>query len=117
MKDLWSVKETWVQVNDLSQKIMTDLDSPSLVFLGKRNERENALLEDTTYRLIGSVYLDDQSVEQSEITFNTNSAPYPIDFDAGCFVSPKEGYAVTTEFFIHCVDWYDEDLPLSYEFR
>ena len=115
--DAWSVNETWLEVEDLEDKILTELDSPSLVFKGKLNQWENSLFDDETYRLRGVVHLVDDSSEESEITFKTNSAPYLIDYDLGCRVAPDVGYAVTTEFEIYCDGWYDEDLPLSYEFR
>ena len=62
--------------------------------------------------MIGSVYLDDDTVEESDITFKTNSAPRL----GSCSVTPEMGYAVTTEFTISCKEWEDEDLPLTYEF-
>ena len=74
-------------------------------------------MDDGTYRLRGIVHLTDGTTEESEIYFRTNSAPYPIHDDSGCKVNPKKGHAVTTEFFISCDGWYDDDLPLSYEFR
>lgn len=74
-------------------------------------------MDDTDYKLIASLYLDDDTVEESEMTFKTNSAPNLTDFDLGCKVTPEEGYAVTTEFTISCQGWYDEDLPLSYLYR
>lgn len=74
-------------------------------------------MDDTEYKLRGSLYLDDDSVEESEITFKTNSAPFPEDYDLGCRVTPDMGHAVTTVFTISCQGWQDEDLPLSYEFR
>ncbi|XP_078349560.1 polycystin-1-like protein 2 isoform X5 [Oculina patagonica] len=117
MLDPWSINETWVAVTDLEDRILTELDSPSLVFKGKLNDWENSLLDDATYRLIGSVHLDDDTSEESEIKFTTNSAPYLIDYDKGCRVSPEVGYAVTTEFYVYCEGWDDEDLPLSYEFK
>lgn len=33
--DPWAENETWIQVDDLEDKILTDLDSPSLVFKGR----------------------------------------------------------------------------------
>lgn len=116
MIDPWSVNETWIE-EKLGDKILTELDSPILVFKGKLNQWENSLMDDGTYRLRGIVHLTDGTTEESEISFRTNSAPYPIHDDSGCKVNPKKGHAVTTEFFISCDGWYDDDLPLSYEFR
>lgn len=57
-------------------------------------------------------------MEESEISFHTNSAPFLLDVEVGgCFVTPMEGYAVTTEFVISCQGWEDDDMPLKYEFR
>lgn len=117
MLDVFSVNETWLAVTDLEDRILTERDGPSLVFKGKLNDWENSLLDDTTYKLIGAVHLDDDTTEESEITFKTNSAPYLTDYDKGCRVFPEVGYAVTTEFYVYCDGWDDEDLPLSYEFK
>ena len=115
MIDPWSVNETWVE-EKLEDNILTELDSPTLVFKGKLDQWENSLKDDRTYRLRGIVYLTDGTTEESEISFRTNSAPNHVDFP-GCKVNPEMGHAVTTEFFISCDGWYDDDLPLSYEFR
>ncbi|XP_068682590.1 polycystin-1-like protein 2 [Montipora foliosa] len=104
--------ETWVTI-DLKDKTLTDLDSQNLVIKGKLDENdENALDDDSVYKVIGSVYLDDDTVEESDITFKTNSAPRL----GSCSVTPEMGFAVTTEFTISCEEWEDEDLPLTYEF-
>lgn len=116
MIDPWSVNETWME-QDLGDRILTEIDSPSLIFKGKLNQWENSLMDDATYRLRGIVCLADDTTEESEIYFKTNSAPYLDDDDLGCKVSPDVGHAVTTEFFISCDGWKDDDLPLSYEFR
>ena len=77
------------------------------------------MADDTKYRLRATVYLDDDTVEGSEIFFKTNSPPVYDSFDemAGCSVTPEIGHAVTTEFTISCQGYKDEDMPLSYEFR
>ena len=77
------------------------------------------MADDTKYRLRATVYLDDDTVEESEIFFKTNSPPMYDYFDemAGCSVTPEIGQAVTTEFTISCQGFMDEDMPLSYEFR
>ena len=77
------------------------------------------MADDTKYRLRASVYLDDDTVEESEIFFKTNSPPGYNDSDemVGCSVTPEIGHAVTTEFTISCRGFMDEDMPLSYEFR
>ena len=75
------------------------------------------MADDTKYRLRASVYLDDDTVEESEIFFKTNSPPVYFDEMAGCSVTPEIGHAVTTEFTISCQGFIDEDMPLSYEFR
>lgn len=72
--------------------------------------------DDSEYKLRASLYLDGDTVEESEIMFKTNSPPFP-DLTGGCSVTPEMGYAVTTEFTISCQGWYDDDLPLKYEFR
>ena len=35
MLDKWSVNETWLQIEDLEDRLLTDADSPSLVFKGR----------------------------------------------------------------------------------
>lgn len=56
--------------------------------------------------------------EEYEKKFVVNSPPFNAgDNSSGCFVTPKEGFAVETTFNITCVGWRDEDEPLTYEFR
>jgi len=66
------------------------------------------------------VTLKDGSTEEAnELVFFTNSKPYAegIDLEEGCYVTPEEGMAVTTEFAVKCTGYVDDDLPLQYEFR
>ncbi|XP_015751283.1 PREDICTED: sperm receptor for egg jelly-like isoform X1 [Acropora digitifera] len=113
MHDPMAYDETWLPVIDFKEKTLTELDSPNIVIKGKLDEWDNALQDDSVYKLVATLYLDDDSVEESEITFKTNSAPH----FGNCSVTPESGYAVTTEFTISCQGWSDDDLPLCYEFR
>ena len=70
------------------------------------------------------ITLQDGSIEEAnEIEFFTNAKPYLDDEwsedmeEQGCLVTPETGQAVTTEFFVKCSGYIDDDLPLQYEFR
>ncbi|XP_048586750.1 uncharacterized protein LOC5520842 isoform X2 [Nematostella vectensis] len=104
-------------VQDLERRILTELDSPSIAFIGKVNMFENSLAPDQRYRVKVIASLPDGTSETAMIEFNTNSAPYPAMDEDGCFIRPEVGRAVTTEYNISCRGFKDEDLPLSYEFR
>ena len=103
-----------INLNNLTQCLVWKrLIQREKTTLGKLDEWDNALQDDSVYKLVATLYLNDDSVEESEITFKTNSAPH----FGNCSVTPESGYAVTTEFTISCQGWSDEDLPLCYEFR
>ena len=56
--------------------------------------------------------------EQALYTFNVNAPPKLVQTnDTGCKVSPREGSAIITDFYISCLGWYDKDTPLRYAFK
>ncbi|XP_031571396.1 uncharacterized protein LOC116305596 isoform X3 [Actinia tenebrosa] len=103
----------WQKVDDLEEKSLTDLDSHSIVIKGRLNENFNALENDAEYKLVGEVLLKDGSVERDQMTFITNSPPQ----GGYCMADPEIGTAVTTEFYVQCDEFKDDDLPLQFEFR
>ena len=57
--------------------------------------------------------------EQALYTFIVN-APPKVEVQSentGCQVTPREGFAIMTNFHITCLGWYDKDVPLSYAFK
>lgn len=48
--------------------------------------------------------------------FIVNKRPRKKDNTSGCSISPSSGIGVSTIFNITCKGWYDEDLPLTYQF-
>ena len=57
--------------------------------------------------------------EQALYTFNVNAPPKLVKNNeaTGCHINPKEGSAIITDFYISCLGWYDEDIPLRYAFK
>lgn len=57
--------------------------------------------------------------EQALYTFNVNAPPKHIKNDemTGCQVTPREGSAIITDYYISCLGWYDKDIPLRYAFK
>ena len=59
-----------------------------------------------------------QPREQEVYSFLVNSPPKTIQgTDSGCKVTPREGAAILTDFYVTCLGWYDKDTPLRYSFK
>lgn len=105
----------WKVVEDLTNRILTDLDNPSLVLTGKLGGNEYSLEMNTTYKINVSVTLSRGLVLEDEITFRTVA---PLSFPKnGCNVQPDEGFVLTSNFSVNCSGWQKESGNLSYEFR
>ncbi|XP_014681545.1 PREDICTED: sperm receptor for egg jelly-like [Priapulus caudatus] len=63
-----------------------------------------------TFRVVGSRVSGASGF--AEYTLRANTSPVNGD----CTVSPSEGTALVTDFEVHCDGFWDDDLPLSYEF-
>ncbi|KAL9952071.1 hypothetical protein ACROYT_G039275 [Oculina patagonica] len=106
--------DTWVEIEDLAGRILTDLDNPSLVLTGKLDGNEYSLQMNTTYMINGSITLDGGIVLAGDIKFRT-VAPLAVPIK-GCNVQPDEGVVFTTNFTVNCSGWYKENGNLSYDF-
>ena len=107
---------SWKEVGNLNNITVTSLTGPTLVIVGGDTlHDQGALLPNQTYKLQVVAKLDDENYEASYI-FHTNVPPSTGDKNAGCFVEPTSGEAITTKFTVKCVNWTDTDLPLSYKF-
>lgn len=59
-----------------------------------------------------------QPQEQEVYSFLLNSPPKNVQgTDSGCKVTPREGAAILTDFYVTCLGWYDKDTPLRYAFK
>ena len=107
--------DTWVEIEDLAQRILTDLDNPSLVLTGKLDEKEYSLEMNTTYKINGSITLEGGIAHADDIKFRT-VAPLSVPMK-GCNVQPDEGVVFMTNFTVDCSGWLKENANLSYDFR
>ena len=101
------------EVHDLQRRISTPINNPTLAFKGKINSNETSLHERTKYILSLRVSRGFDLIDIRNFFFETNSRPRW----GRCFVKPREGFALETDFFFECVGWRDEDKPLSYSFK
>ena len=106
---------SWVQIPDLAQRILTDLDNPSLVLTGKLGQNEFSLEMNTTYKIEGSTILQEELVLEDNITFTT-VAPLHVPMKR-CIVQPEEGFVLRTNFSVDCSGWHTANQNLSYNFR
>lgn len=106
---------SWVQISDLAQRILTDLDNPSIVLAGKLGGNEYSLEMDTTYKIRGSIFTGEGIVLEDDLIFRTVK---PISVPKKrCSVKPKEGFVLKTNFSVDCSGWHDENKYLTYNFR
>ena len=106
---------TWVEIEALAKRILTDLDNPSLVLSGKLGGNEYSLEMNATYKVNGTITLEDGSVLADFITFRT-VAPLSVPVN-GCNIQPVEGVVFATNFTVNCSGWYKENANLRYQFR
>lgn len=104
---------SWLEVQSLQSYLLTNVDSPNIVFSGSRKPLEQR----TKYKIVASVLLRDEIVERGEMVFITNSPPHNRYGALGCDVYPKKGRVLQTKYNVTCFGWDDEDLPLSYQLR
>jgi len=106
---------SWMEITDLTDRILTELDNPNLVLAGKLNENRYSLEMNTTYKIKGSVILEGSRVLEDGLIFKTAlplSGP-----EKGCNVTPVEGFVLETDFIVNCSGWLAEHVNLTYTFR
>ena len=106
---------SWVQISDLAERILTDLDNPSIVLTGKLGGNEHSLEMNTTYKIKASIIIEGGLVLEDDLTFRTVK---PLSFPKKrCSVKQKEGFVLKTNFSVDCSGWYDENKHLTYNLR
>lgn len=106
--------QSWTEITDLSDRILTELDNPSLV-LGKLDENRYSLDMNTTYKIKGSIVMEEGHFMEDEIIFQT-VAPLSIP-NRRCSVTPLEGLVLETNFTVNCSGWTTQYSNLTYTFR
>lgn len=105
---------SWVQITDLPERILTDLDNPSIVLAGRLSGNEYSLEMNTTYKIKASIIIEGGIVLEDDVTFRTVK---PLSFPKKrCSVKPKEGFVLRTNFSVDCSGWHDENKNLTYNF-
>ena len=110
-----TVTERWSPVDHFDDMLQTPIDSPSLVIAGQEKSG-GSLEQNSTYKATVAAYLNKDFAVKGYYTFLTNLSPKPLGKGSGCFVAPKEGEVLTTEFVMKCIGWHDPDGPLTYQF-
>ena len=105
---------SWVQITDLPERILTDLDNPSIVLAGRLSGNEYSLEMNTTYKMKASIIIEGGIVLEDDVTFRTVK-PLPVP-KKRCSVKPKEGFVLRTNFSVDCSGWHDENKNLTYNF-
>lgn len=110
-------QESWSKVDHLDEIALTSLDGPNLVIGGEgTSKNHSSLLSKKTYKVRVIAWIDKENFQSDSYIFHTNQPPSKEGNNSGCFVDPKQGETITTEFSVKCVNWTDIDLPLSYQF-
>jgi len=114
--DSW-LSGSWVQISDLAERILTNLDNPSIVLTGKLGNNKYSLELNATYRIKASIILQAGLVLEDDLTFRTLK-PLSVP-KKRCSVTPKEGFVLKTNFSVDCSGWHDafENNNLTYSFR
>ena len=107
--------DSWREVTDLANRILTDLNNPSLVLTGRLDGNKYSLEMNATYKIKGSIRVTGGRVLEDEITFQTAS-PLSIP-KQGCKVTPVEGFVLKTNFTVNCSGWLAEHVNLTFGFR
>ena len=123
----WSIRANETTSNGKQWKRIADknvfgLGSPQRSFVAKQLALHSTTkIRDPVYKIKATIEIrarNDVIKEEHDTIVQLNSLPIMReDINNGCFVEPKEGYAVETTFNITCVGWQDEDKPLTYEFH
>ena len=109
--------KSWGEINNLYTIALTSLNGPNLIFNGGDSSLNRSLLMgNKTYKIHITAWIDGNNFRTDEHIFRTNSPPLRRDSNSGCFMEPRIGNAIETEFKISCVNWSDPDTPLSYQF-
>lgn len=107
-------KHSWVEVTNLTDRILTELDNPSIVLTGKLDGDRYSLEMNTTYKIKGTITVKGGRAEEDEITFQTVS---PLSAPKrGCNVTPAEGSVLVTNFTVNCSGWLSEYANLTFSF-
>lgn len=115
MSSLHSSPDSWIEITDLTDRILTELDNPTLVLTGKLNGKQYSLEMSSTYKIIGSVIVKDEQEMKDDIIFQT---VWPLSVpNEGCSVTPDEGFVLKTNFTVNCSGWFAEHVNLTYTFR
>ncbi|KAL9952074.1 hypothetical protein ACROYT_G039278 [Oculina patagonica] len=106
--------QSWVQISDLAERVLTDLDNPSLVITGKLGGNEYSLEMNATYKIKGSIMFQGRLAMEDNITFKT-VAPLHVPTKR-CRVQPEEGFVLKTNFSVDCSGWHAKNQHLTYNF-
>ena len=106
---------SWVQITDLPERILTDLDNPSIVLAGKLSGNQYSLEMNTTYKMKASIIIEGGNVLEDDLIFPTVK-PLSVP-KKRCSVKPTEGFVLKTNFSVDCSGWHDENKYLTYNFR
>ena len=106
----------WVRIANLDDKILSKPNSPNFVLPGVLEGGGHSLEQGKFYRIHVAAFVNAERVKQGDIMFVTNSPPH-TDVPGGCKLSPREGFALSSDFLVNCSGWHDEDSPLSFTYR
>ena len=97
-------------------KINTSVDSKRVLIHGILKLHDDTI-RNINYVVTVTTKLECDKVAKANFSFVVNSPPRSLMSNTGCDVRPMKGEAFSTDFFISCWGWHDEDKPLTYEFR
>lgn len=97
----------WTIIPDMSDYMLTYMNSPNLVTKENTFPGNNSFLLTLTAKAPGNI------IDTTTYRFVTNAPPS----GGRCEVDTKEGLAWLTYYGFVCFGWKDHDLPLSYKFR
>ena len=107
--------DSWMEIADVANRILTDLNNPNLVLTGRLDGNKYSLEMNATYRIRGSISVEGGRVLEDEIIFRTVS---PLSSpEQGCNVTPVEGFVLKTNFTANCSGWLREHANLTFSFR
>ena len=109
--------DPWTEIPDLPDRILTELDNPSVVLAGDLDAQEGTLEKNTSYKIKGSVHLEGGNVAEDEIVFQTIVPLSRPTENERCSIKPIEGLALETEFAVNCSGWHILNPSLTYSFR
>ena len=104
-----------MQIADLAERILTDLDNPTLVLTGRMKDNEYSLKMNTAYKIAASIKMAGGYFRDDSMVFQT-VAPLEVPKEK-CNVQPKEGFVMKTLFFVNCSGWRIGNDNLTFKFR